>query len=352
MINKKILAIMMAATMLGSFAACSSNSSEISIKDSSHNKNYAVAPLETAAAAEMYYDGEEYGDEFEYEVNFASDGYSSTNVSFKSQKLIKRKYMTIETLDFDKTITAINDAVKSSSGYVESSNVSGTSEEHNRYAEYCFRVPASQYENCSDLLNKNEIIILMNESTDDVTSEYTDIEAHLVALRTEYDTLISLVEQATDLETILILQNELSNVRYEIEYYEGNKRLYDDLVSYSTITVTVREIEEEAEEEEPEAPTFKERVKEAFDNMKEDTRESYENYIVNLVSDLPSVIMKVVFFLIVLIVIIVVLVKRNRKKKAMDANTSSVKEDNKNEVCNSESNKSTGNGRSENNGEN
>lgn len=358
---KKIFANIMAVAMLLSICSCfNGNSSSVdAVRSHSSKDSNDAMMINSLAGADSFSDYEyiDYGEavEYEYDDALSYEGDTSSNPSISSQMLIKRKYMTIETIDFNKTIEAINNAVRANNGYVESSNMSGTAENQDRFATYCFRVPASQYESCSNLLNQNETIVSMNESTEDVTSDYIDIEAHLVALRTEYDTLIGLLEQAEDLDTILILQNELSNVRFEIEWYEGSKRVYDDLVSYSTITVSVYEIvEEEAlEEVEEEAePTFKERISKAFEDMKEDTQNEFESMVINMVENLPYVIAKLVIFIAILIAIIVVLVKTKRKKKNKNS-SSGIKENiNKNEVCDSESNKSTGDSRGENNGEN
>lgn len=366
---KKILSVVLSGILILSLVACGNSSTNYSSGRSRSDKNLAVAPMETVATDDMnlskeYMDSEGYyTDSFAntaYEEEYYGNDSSGNEVNVTTQMLIKRKYMTIETLTFDDTVRAINNAVSSNGGFVESSNLTGTENNHNRCITYCFRVPASQYEACNKILNESENIISMNESTDDITSEYIDIEARLVALRTEYDTLINLLEQATDLDTIIILQNELADVRYSIEYYEGNKRLYDNLVSYSTITVTINEIQEIVEEieEEPEEPTFKDRINDAFNNMKKETREEYENFVVEIVENLPYVIAKTVVFLIALIVIIVVVVKTIRKKKAQrlvekKSFEAHVKETNsKNEVCNTESNKSEGNSRTENNGGN
>ena len=50
--------------------------------------------------------------------------------------------------------------------------------------------------------------------------------------------LMEMLEQAQDVETLLAIRTELSDVQYQLESYEAQKRAYDDLVAYSTVDVT------------------------------------------------------------------------------------------------------------------
>ena len=77
------------------------------------------------------------------------------------------------------------------------------------------------------------------ESTQDVTSAYVDVEARLKSLKLQEERLYAMMEQAGDLETLLAIQNQLTEVQYQIESYTAPQRTYDDLISYSTVDVTV-----------------------------------------------------------------------------------------------------------------
>lgn len=64
-----------------------------------------------------------------------------------------------------------------------------------------------------------------SKTTEDVTLEYVDTESHLKALKTEEETLLALLEKAEKLSDVFEIQEELTNVRYQIESYEQNKSL-------------------------------------------------------------------------------------------------------------------------------
>ena len=78
-----------------------------------------------------------------------------------------------------------------------------------------------------------------SESTEDVTLAYTDMQSHVAALRTEQETLLSMLGQAQSMEDILAIQTQLTQVRYEIESYESQLRVYDNQVDYSTVYLDI-----------------------------------------------------------------------------------------------------------------
>ncbi|MBI4494688.1 MAG: DUF4349 domain-containing protein [Chloroflexi bacterium] len=81
-----------------------------------------------------------------------------------------------------------------------------------------------------------------NIRSDDVTEEFTDLEAQLRNLHTTETRLLALLERATKLEDILTLERELGAVRNTIERLEGRKRLLERRAELATIVVTLRQV--------------------------------------------------------------------------------------------------------------
>ena len=75
---------------------------------------------------------------------------------------------------------------------------------------------------------------------------YVDVESHITALKTEQESLLKMLEQADTIETILAIQNQLTQVRYQLESYESQKRTYDNDLNYSAVYVYVQEVERES----------------------------------------------------------------------------------------------------------
>ena len=168
-----------------------------------------------------------------------------------SQKLIRYLDYTIETKEFDTFVQELGELVSTAKGYVEQSEVSQDEAQSyaqgKRYASYTLRIPADGLEAFKQELQEKGTITRQSERVEDVTLNYVDVESHITALKTEQDSLLKMLEQADTIETILAIQNQLTQVRYQLESYESQKRTYDNDINYSTVYVYVQEVEQESQ---------------------------------------------------------------------------------------------------------
>ena len=81
-----------------------------------------------------------------------------------------------------------------------------------------------------------------SRSSEEITDQYYDAQAHLTALRTQEERLLAILEKADDLESVIKLEEALTEVRYEIEDLTGTIKRYDSLVDMATVTVSIREV--------------------------------------------------------------------------------------------------------------
>lgn len=168
-----------------------------------------------------------------------------------SQKLIRYLDYTIETKEFDTFVQELGELVSTAKGYVEQSEVSQDEAQSyaqgKRYASYTLRIPADGLEAFKQELQEKGTITRQSERVEDVTLNYVDVESHITALKTEQDSLLKMLEQADTIETILAIQNQLTQVRYQLESHESQKRTYDNDINYSTVYVYVQEVERESQ---------------------------------------------------------------------------------------------------------
>ncbi len=199
---------------------------------------------DSMAEGDFYYDepASESMDDMIVEESTASKGEVSTN-----RKIIERVYMDVETKEFDALIERITDEVETLGGYIESSSVSGNSYGHdnNRYAEFVFRIPTGKDQTFSTFVSENGTVVNKRIETDDVTLSYIDMESRVKALETEKESLEQLLSQSGALEEIIAIRDRLTDVIYEIESYQSQLRLYDNLIEYTTMTITVYEVDRE-----------------------------------------------------------------------------------------------------------
>lgn len=172
-------------------------------------------------------------------------GGNSTAVA-DNRKLITEIRVLMESTMIDDSVKAISDAVKSLGGYYQSSDINGNSVNSQgelRYANLVVRIPQDQLEAFMQVTGNAGNILSRNENIQDVTLQYTDTEAKIKTLEIEQERLWELLSKADNLDSIIILEQRLSDIRYELESYQTQLRTYDDKIDYATIYIDIREVE-------------------------------------------------------------------------------------------------------------
>jgi hypothetical protein len=103
------------------------------------------------------------------------------------------------------------------------------------------RVPAANFIGAFEEIQKIDGRILHNKRTGkDVTEEYIDLEARLRTKRALEMQFLEIMKQARKISDALEVQNELADVRTEIESLEGRRRFLENQSTLSTIDITLR----------------------------------------------------------------------------------------------------------------
>lgn len=170
----------------------------------------------------------------------------SAPVTNTRRKLIRTVGLSVETTDFDNLLESIRQSVTEQGGYIESSDVSGTSISYSsngrRYAYLKVRVPADKLDGFLSQMNEQSNVTNRSENVQDVTLQYTDIESRKKSLTIEQERLWALLEKADTLEAVIALEERLSEIRYELEGFESRLRTYDNQVDYSTVDINISEV--------------------------------------------------------------------------------------------------------------
>lgn len=159
----------------------------------------------------------------------------------ENAKLILRADLSVETQTVDDTVSSIERMTAEAGGYIESSSTHG--ELGSRYMSYTVRVPQEKYEGFLAQVGDTCHVVSSDRSAEDISEQYTDIETRLATLQTKHERLLTLLDQADKMEDIIALENALADCEYEIDSLTGAKRHYDSLVGFSTISLSVREVQ-------------------------------------------------------------------------------------------------------------
>lgn len=247
--KKNLLLLSLALTTLFFVSACGAG-----------DKSPGIAMEKAAAATEAameygrdaYPAGEVYGesaaDSYEGEpaAGIQSGSLEVTAVP-SDRKLIRTVSLQVETDAFDVLLSGINAKLTELGGYVETSDVSGTSLSYYgdpmpKHASLTVRIPDDKLsvfiitvENSGNVTNKSE-------TTEDVTLKYSDVESRKKSLEIEQERIWTFLEKAETIDTVIMLEQRLSDIRYELEAMESQLRLYDNQVSYSTVHLNINEV--------------------------------------------------------------------------------------------------------------
>lgn len=309
--KKKLTALIVMVMVLVLLAGCaSSNDYAAEMEDSYYGDMIGSESIKDEAVVE---DG-----------NLSSStttgtGEASNSLS-DSRKLIKNYYIDAESKEFDTTLDSIYDKINELGGYIENSEINGNSYSYSRsrWANLVIRIPADKMTEFVDEVKEAGNVTSYSEEVTDITLDYVDTQSHIEALEVERDTLMEMLEQSGDLETLLAIQNELTNVRYELEFYESAIRTYDQQVSYGTITLYLEEVIEITEQIGEE--TFFEELSRRFVDSVEAMVEIVKELVILFVCMLPF-LLPVAILVAVIIIIVVVFDKKAKKKAAKKQNT-------------------------------
>lgn len=232
--------------------------------------------------------------------------------------LIRTVMITAETTNYNQVAADLESRVRECGGYIEYSSMHGTGNNKDlRSGSYTVRVPADKLDSLIEAVGTSCTVTSSNESTTDVTLEYVDTKARIESLRVEYDQLLTLLSQAEDLDTIIVLQNRLTDVRYQIESAESRVRVLENQVQYATLTLTLNEVLEEKEVEEPHVVTYGEKVSNQFKQTWENTVEFFQNALLGLIACIPGIVVMIVIAAVVLIIVFTA--RKKRRAKALAA---------------------------------
>ncbi len=200
------------------------------------------------------------------------------------KKLIVTATMSTETQDLDATIATLTSQVSAYEGYIQKSSIFNRGA--NRVYEATFRIPAARYQAFLDSIQDAGNTLNYFEETEDITDTYTDIQARLTTLKAQEERVMELYKQAASIEDLMKVEERLSDLRYQIEYFEAQIRNYDLLTAYSTLTISVSETKTYT----PTSPSFFTRLGNAFHNGWQNFLDNIGDFLIDVAYNLWTLI--------------------------------------------------------------
>ncbi len=321
----RIITGLLTAGMILSLSACGSSAGgKYGISDLK-DADFAVSNETQAAPAEQfYYDSDSSGfgtDSYGTENAGTSDTTvteeGAVNAAATERKLIKNVDMNVETREYDKLLSAVENKVTELGGYIESLDAYNGSSYYNyrstRNANMTIRIPKDRLDDFLNTVSDLGNVTSRTENVQDVTLTYVDLESHRDALKTEQERLLQLLEQAESIEDIITIEQRLSDVRYQLESMESQLRSYDNQVDYSTVYLYIDEVEVYTPVEEE---TTWERISAGFMDSLKSIGEGIKEAAIWFVIHIPYL---VIWAVVILIIILILKKIKKRTKRIREA---------------------------------
>lgn len=173
-----------------------------------------------------------------------SDILKEQPTSPSSQKIIKTGHLAMEVDSIDRTYDEIQKVVINVDGYISKAlfNYHYDTSQDSQYGTLSIRVPVERFAEATALIkmlaNKVTVDTMVGE---DVTEEYTDLNAQIKNLEATEAELRELFNRTGDVAEILQVQRELANVRGQIEVKKGRMQYLEERAALSTIEITMVE---------------------------------------------------------------------------------------------------------------
>ena len=236
------------------FSGCGSSATTSAVHQNKSADSWAVEASEPLDDSGFSYDGEAdmmddtataetAGSSSDSSVSDAATDAAEATHDQSTRKLIRTVSMDIATEDLDTLRTKLDNSITSCGGYIESSTLDTPQNGYSRRSYYVTaRIPSDSLDSFLETAGT------LAPSPTKISKPKTSPSDTLIrkptwtSLRTEYDRVSKLLDQATELDQILALESKLSDLRYQINSYETQLRTYDNLVDYSTVYLNVNEV--------------------------------------------------------------------------------------------------------------
>ncbi len=266
----------------------------------SSKAEYDAAPVENGFYAADSEISEEYNEAQSMESADSSD-FKLKSKTETNRKIIKNAELNIQTKDYDKFITALNEKINALGGYTDSLEENNYSSKN---ATIVARVPSEKLDEFLSGVEKIGTVQSKNISKSDVTDSYNDIESRITALETEEKALLKILGDCDTVSETIEVQSRLSEVRAQIESFKSQKKSYDSQISYSKVTIYVSEEERILKND----GSFSSRLKEKFDSSIYNISSFFENLALNFLGGILYILIAAA------IAVVVIIIVKKRKK--------------------------------------
>lgn len=183
---------------------------------------------------------------------------SITNLSNSAQDSIIDKEMliyrceaTIDTLDYNSSVTSFKSLLQDLGGFVEQENYSDgagyydyivdESQKQQRYTA-TVRVPSAKYDTLINSLGDLGDVRSKESSVENVSQEYKDAGVRMEILQAKEKAYVKMLEKSSNTQEMLQIESYLTEVQVQIEQLKSRMMTIEADVAYSYLNISINEV--------------------------------------------------------------------------------------------------------------
>jgi hypothetical protein len=200
------------------------------------------------------------------------------------RRIIYEAEITLVVKDVSAVEAQISALMKELGGYVAESTVDRTQGEE-LTGRWKVRIPVEHFDTFLNSVSKLGVPENRYQTAQDVTEEFVDLEAQISNKKRLEERIIKLLEDSSGaIKDVIEVERELARVRSEVEQMEGRLRFLINRTELTTVTLVAREVRDYVP---PEAPTFANRIRQAWGDSLHALRVFGEQLVVAVVYASP-----------------------------------------------------------------
>ncbi len=108
-------------------------------------------------------------------------------------------------------------------------------------ATIALRIPEASFGSAVSQAQRYGKATSVNTTSNDVTSQYVNLQARIAAAQASLSQYLSILRQATTIPNILTVQSQIDSIQSNIEQMQGQLNVLNNETTYGTLTVSLTE---------------------------------------------------------------------------------------------------------------
>ncbi|MGL5541674.1 MAG: DUF4349 domain-containing protein [Erysipelotrichaceae bacterium] len=205
------------------------------------------------------------------------------------------------TLDYLDALEGLKKDIEASGGYIEtlvSANAYGGKgadlgmiyPEYNYDVYLTVKIPQEKSDAFFDLVKAYGNMIHYNQYVNNLSGQYTDVKARILALEAEKAALETLLAKATNLSDTIAITQQIFQVQSELESYQMTLKQLDEMIAFDTYTIQIRQVTSLTWEDDSKLPLWT-RIQNSFVDGLRFLQDGFKSFLVNAAFYLPLIVL-------------------------------------------------------------